>query len=126
MLILISKKQKLHYYFFFLYFCRTLIKEFMASKPDFVQFIVDQCSWAGDVTARKMFGDYGIYCNGKIFGLICDNSLYVKPTEAGRSVLHSEDLRPPYPGAKPYFYIEDVDNSDYLAALVRATCSELK
>jgi hypothetical protein len=34
-------------------------------------------------------------------------------------------LRPPYPGAKPHFLIEDLDNSDYLAALVRATCSEL-
>lgn len=97
----------------------------MASNPDLVQFIVDQCSGAGDISARKMFGDYGIYCDGKIFGLICDNALYLKPTEAGRSLLRSEVLRPPYPGAKPHFLIEDLDNSDYLAALVRATCSEL-
>lgn len=97
----------------------------MASNPDLVQFIVDQCSGAGDISARKMFGDYGIYCDGKIFGLICDNALYLKPTEAGRSLLHSEVLRPPYPGAKPHFLIEDLDNSDYLAALVKATSSEL-
>ena len=97
----------------------------MASNPDFVQYIADQCAKAGDITTRKMFGDYGIYCNGKIFGLISDNGFYVKPTEAGRKLLRNEDLRPPYEGAKPYFYIEDVDDHDYLAALVKATCAEL-
>ena len=45
----------------------------MASSTDFVQFITDQCAGAGDITTRKMFGDYGIYCDGKIFGLICDD-----------------------------------------------------
>lgn len=97
----------------------------MASNADFVQYIVDQCSRAGKVTARKMFGDYGIYLDGKIFGLICDNGLYIKPTDAGRRLLRNEDLRPPYPGAKPYYYIEDVDDHDYLAALAHATCSQL-
>ena len=97
----------------------------MASNPDFVQYIVDQCSQAGEITARKMFGDYGIYCNGKIFALVCDNGFYLKPTEAGRQMLRSEELRPPYEGAKPYFYIEDVDDRDYLSALTNATCAEL-
>lgn len=97
----------------------------MASNPDFVQYIVDQCGKAGAITARKMFGDYGIYCNGKIFGLVSDNGFYVKPTEAGRQMLRSVDLRPPYEDAKPYFYIEDVDDSDYVSALVRATCADL-
>ena len=97
----------------------------MASNPDFVQYIADQCGGAGEIVARKMFGDYGIYCNGKIFGLICDNAFFVKPTDGGRRLLRSEELRPPYDGAKPYIYIEDVDDSDYLSALVRATCAEL-
>lgn len=97
----------------------------MASNPDFVQYIVDQCGGAGEVEARKMFGDYGVYCGGRIFGLVCDNGLYVKPTEAGRRLLREVDLRRPYEGARPYFFIEDVDDRDYLAALVRATCAEL-
>lgn len=97
----------------------------MASNPDLVQYIVDQCSGAGEVKARKMFGDYGIYCNGKIFGLICDNGLYIKPTDTGRQLLRTEELRPPYPGAKPYFYIDDVDDRDYLSALVKTTCAAL-
>lgn len=94
----------------------------MASNPDFVQYIEDQCSGAGEIVAKKMFGDYGIYCNGKIFGLICDNRFYLKPTQAGKALLREEELRPPYPGAKDYFYIADVDDRDYLSELVKATC----
>ena len=97
----------------------------MASNADFVQYIADQCSGAGDIVAKKMFGDYGIYYNGKIFGLICDDHFYLKPTDEVRPLLRQIDMRPPYEGAKPYFYIADVDDHDYLSALVRETCRHL-
>ncbi|MBR1790714.1 MAG: TfoX/Sxy family protein [Bacteroidaceae bacterium] len=97
----------------------------MASNTDFVQFIADQCGGAGEIVTKKMFGDYGIYCDGKIFGLICDNRFYLKPTEAARALLRLEELRPPYEGAKDYFYIADVDDRDYLSELVRVTCRAL-
>ena len=60
----------------------------MASDQSFVEFIVDQIENAGEVTFKKMFGEYGLYCGDKIVALICDNQLFVKPTKAG---------------AKPYF-----------------------
>ena len=97
----------------------------MASSIDFVQYIADQCGGAGEITVRKMFGDYGIYCDGKIFGLICDDRFYVKPTDAGRCLLPDADMQPPYEGAKPYFYIAEVDDRDLLSSLVRDTCKEL-
>lgn len=97
----------------------------MASNTDFVQYIADQCSGAGDIVTKKMFGDYAIYCDGKIFGLICDDCFFVKPTAAGRALLRHEELRPPYEGAKDYFYIADVDDRDYLTTLVRETCKAL-
>jgi len=97
----------------------------MACNQDFVQYIVDQCSGAGDITVRKMFGDYGVYCNGKIIGLVCDDRFYLKPTDAGRALLRKEELRPPYDGAKDYFYIADIDDRDYLSDLVRRTCEAL-
>ena len=97
----------------------------MASHLDLVNYIVDQCSGAGEIVARKMFGDYGIYCDGKIFGLICDDCFYIKPTEAGKALLREVDMRPPYQGAKDHFFIADVDDRDYLAALVSATCKSL-
>ena len=97
----------------------------MASNSDFVQYIADQCSGAGNITTKKMFGDYGIYCDGKIFGLICDDCFYVKPTDAVRPMLRVVDMRPPYKGAKDYFYIADVDDRDYLSLIVRETCRVL-
>lgn len=97
----------------------------MASDKDFVQYIADQCAGAGEIVTKKMFGDYGVYCDGKIFGLICDDRFFLKPTEAGRKLLRVEDRRPPYDGAKDYFFIADVDDRDYLSALVLATCKEL-
>ena len=97
----------------------------MASSADFVQYIADQCSGAGEIVTKKMFGDYAIYCDGKIFGLICDDCFYLKPTAAGRKLLRVDDMRPTYEGAKDYFYIADVDDHDYLSTLVYETCKEL-
>ena len=97
----------------------------MASNNDFVQYIADQCAGAGVISVKKMFGDYGIYCDGKIFGLICDDQFFLKPTDVVRPLLRTVDICPPYEGAKDYFLISDVDDHDYLALIVRETCKAL-
>lgn len=97
----------------------------MACNADLVQYIVDQCSGAGEITVRKMMGDYCIYCDGIIFGLICDNNLYIKETDAARPLLKEEVLRQPYSGAKEHFYITDIDDRDYLTDLIRTTMPAL-
>ena len=40
-------------------------------------------------------------------------------------MLRVVDMRPPYEGAKDYFYIADVDDRDYLSLIVRETCRVL-
>ncbi len=97
----------------------------MASQQGFVQYIAEQLMDAGYIKYRKMFGEYGLYCNGKIFALVCDDQLFVKITDAGRKLCPELVEAPPYAGAKNYFLIEDVDNWDVLVALVTATCKEL-
>ena len=97
----------------------------MASSTDFVQYIADQCAGAGEIAVKKMMGDYCIYCDGILFGLICDNNLYLKVTEPGKALLKEVVLRPPYDGAKDYFYITDVDDRDYLASLIKVTLPAL-
>ncbi|MDD6396585.1 MAG: TfoX/Sxy family protein [Firmicutes bacterium] len=97
----------------------------MASKEEFVQYLADQMSGAGEITCRKMFGDYGVYCDGKIFALICDNQLFVKITEAGGRIMPDLEKVPPYEGAKPYYLVDDVDNRELLTEFVAATCAEL-
>ena len=98
----------------------------MASDQSFVDYIVEQIQDAGEVNARKMFGEYGVFSNGKIFALICDNKLFVKPTESGRVFIKDVVEAPPYEGAKPSFLIEDkVEDREWLSELVRITLREL-
>lgn len=97
----------------------------MASSLEFVRYITEQLYKAGTITYRKMFGEYGIYCNGKLFALICDDCLFIKITPSARKNYPELKEHPPYAGAKPYFLISDPDNAEMLTALVTATCNEL-
>jgi len=98
----------------------------MASDLSFVEFIVDQIEDAGLITYIKMFGEFGIYSDGKIMALVCDNQLFIKPTEAGRTFIKNVKEAPPYPGAKLYFLIEDqYEDREWLSNLIRLTVAEL-
>jgi TfoX/Sxy family transcriptional regulator of competence genes len=98
----------------------------MASELNFVDFVIEQIKNSGEITAKKMFGEYGIYADGKLFGLICDNKLYIKPTDSGRKFIGNVVEAPPYDGAKPSFLIEEnVEDSEWLSELVRISLVEL-
>jgi len=98
----------------------------MATDKAFVDFVLDQIENAGEVTAKKMFGEYGVFSNGKIFALICDNKLFIKPTDGGRAFIRDVVEAPPYTGAKPSFLIEDkIEDRDWLSELIRISLKEL-
>ena len=98
----------------------------MASDQEFIDFVIDQIENAGQITYRKMFGEYGIYADGQIFALVCDNKLFIKPTEGGRSFIREVVEAPPYPGAKPSFLIEEkLEDRGWISELVRITVKEL-
>ncbi len=89
--------------------------------------IREQAAGAGTVTTRPMFGEYALYCDGRLVALICDDRLFLKPTAAGRRLLDPVEEAPPYPGAKPFLVVsaELWDEADRLAELVRASAAEL-
>ena len=100
----------------------------MASDPKTVEFILDQLGSAGaDVTAKKMFGEYGLYLDGKMVAMVCDDQLFVKGTDAGRAFTGPIEQAPPYQQAKPQPQIEGDrwDDGDWLAQLVRITAAAL-
>ena len=99
----------------------------MATQQSTVDFILDQASNAGDVSAKKMFGEYAVYCDGKVVALICNDQLYLKPTKAGRAFIETCEEEPPYPGAKPYLLIsgDDWDEAEWLSTLIKVTAEEL-
>ena len=98
----------------------------VASEKSFVEFIADQMGDAGSITYRKMFGEYALYCDGKVVALICDDQLFVKPTAGGKEYIGAIVEAPPYPGAKWYYLIEDAfEDRDWLSGLIRITAQEL-
>lgn len=99
----------------------------MATDRKTVDYLVDQMSKAGPVSAKPMFGEYGVYLDGKMVAIIADGQLFLKPTPAGRALVPDAEEAPPYPGAKPQLLI-DADrweDQDALSELIRATAAEL-
>lgn len=97
----------------------------MASTVEFVEYVCDQASGAGSITYKKMFGEYSIYCNEKIIGLICNNQFFVKKTKIGETLLSSPEEAPPYTNAKPHFVIDFLEDRDFLSNFIEKTFEEL-
>src|SRR5512133_565344 len=99
----------------------------MATDQNTMDFLLDQLSATGSVSSKKMFGEYCLYFDGKPVALVCDDQLFLKPTEAGRAMLKQVVEGSPYPGAKPHLLITgDLwDEREWLCELVRATAREL-
>lgn len=66
----------------------------MAVSKDYLDFLVEQMSGFGPVTARRMFGGAGLYRDGQIFALVIDDALYLKTDEAGRQDFKELGLGP--------------------------------
>jgi TfoX/Sxy family transcriptional regulator of competence genes len=98
----------------------------MASDRSFVSYICDQAGVAGQISYRKMFGEYAIYYRRKVVALVCRNQLFVKPTPGGKTVVGTCVEASPYPGAKPHYLITDrLDDRDWLSWLIARTAHEL-
>lgn len=96
----------------------------MASSPSYVEFVMEQLSDAGVITCRRMFGEYGLYCDGKYFACICGDRLLVKITPAGEALVPDCPRGIPYEGGGEML-LPDVEDRETLTALARATCAAL-
>lgn len=99
----------------------------MASKQETVDRIVEPLVGL-DVSARKMFGEYGLYCGAKLVGSICDDTLFIKTTKAGTDFTGPDQPQAsPYPGAKPGLQISPAQIADatWLRELVTLTAAAL-
>lgn len=99
----------------------------MATRQETVDAVLAAAATAaGAVTARKMFGEFCVYLDGKPVGLVCDDRLFVKPTAAGREEVPGLGEAPPYPGAKPHLLVPpDRWGGGALARLLDATADHL-
>jgi TfoX/Sxy family transcriptional regulator of competence genes len=105
---------------------KTLKTPIMATQQKFVDFIIEQINIPEQISYKKMFGEYGLYFGNKMFALVCDNKLFIKPTLSGREYIKDVVEESPYPGAKPCFLIEEkIEDSTYLKKLIEISVKEL-
>jgi DNA transformation protein and related proteins len=99
----------------------------MATKQSTVDFIIEQIQQAGNIRYRKMFGEYAVYCDDKVVAFVCDDQLFVKPTEVGRTFLDETHEAPPYPGAKNYLRVPEDrwDDQEWLTDFISRTANSL-
>ena len=65
-----------------------------AALPDFVAHCIDVLDAVGPVRVRRMFGGWGVYARERMFGLIADETLYLKADDANRPAFQAEGLGP--------------------------------
>jgi len=56
----------------------------MVVSKDFLGYVLDQFSAWGEVSARRMFGGAGLFRDGKMFGIVSDDVVYLKVDETNR------------------------------------------
>ncbi|MDD2858049.1 MAG: TfoX/Sxy family protein [Candidatus Nanopelagicales bacterium] len=98
----------------------------MSTDRAFVDQVLERLP-SRDMRARPMFGEYGLYCGDTIIGLICDNTVFIKVTDAGSAFAGRIGRGAPYPGARDHLRISRarLRDTDWLEQLVDCTVAAL-
>jgi TfoX/Sxy family transcriptional regulator of competence genes len=83
------------------------ILNFMATEKDTVEFLLQRLRPATRFSVRPMFGEFALYADGKVVGLICDNLFYVKIVPASVELESLCEKGEPYLGARPHYIVEE-------------------
>lgn len=98
----------------------------MATTKEYYEYVMECLCRAGDVSFKKMMGEYCIYYQGKLVGDLCDNRVLVKQTETSKRLLKDCPLEYPYEGSKTLMYVvEDFENPELMQELLEGLFREL-
>ena len=67
----------------------------MVASDSFAEFLREQLAPLGRVTMRRMFGKTGVFCDGLMFGMITDNTLYFRVDDHNRDAFQDGACFPP-------------------------------
>lgn len=98
----------------------------MATSKEYHDYVMECLSRAGEVTSRKMMGEYCLYYKEKLFGEICDDRLLVKQTPVSCRLLSDCELEYPYEGSKSLmFLVQEFENPQLMRELLEGMYPEL-
>ena len=67
----------------------------MVASESLAEFLREQLSPLGRVTTRRMFGKTGVFCDGFMFGMVRDNTLYFRVDDDNREAFKEAQSFPP-------------------------------
>ena len=97
----------------------------MASRKEYLAFILEQLSELEEITYRAMMGEYILYYRGKVMGGIYDDRLLVKTVKAAAEFMPDAVYELPYEGAKEMLLVDQVDSKEFLNKLFDVLYNEL-
>ena len=97
----------------------------MASKKEYLDFVLDQLSGLEGISYRAMMGEYLLYYNDKLFGGIYDDRFLVNVTASSLELLPDEPQEIPYDGAKPMILVTEMEDKKHLRELILAMYEDL-
>ena len=89
----------------------------MATSKEYIDFVCEQIEGIGDISTKKMFGEYMVYLGGKPVLTVCDNTVFVKKLPELSELMAGADCGFPYEGAKEQ-YILDIENRELVEKLL--------
>ncbi|NBK96798.1 MAG: competence protein TfoX [Erysipelotrichia bacterium] len=95
----------------------------MATSKSCKEFILEQLSLLAHIRCRAMMGEYILYYDGILFGGIYDDRLLVKKNHANECFGMQTQI--PYPKGKAMYYVENVEDREYLKTVILTTCKGL-
>lgn len=99
--------------------------ENMSSSKEYLEFILEQLSDLDGIEYRYMMGEYILYYKGKIFGGIYDDRFLIKPVKSAIDFMPNAKYEIPYKNGKEMLLIDDVDDKERLAKLIKIMYDEL-
>jgi DNA transformation protein and related proteins len=72
----------------------------MVASESFAEFLCEQLAPLGRVTMRRMFGKTGVFCDGLMFAMVTDDTLYFRVDDLNRAAFKEAESSPPLNYAK--------------------------
>jgi TfoX N-terminal domain len=64
----------------------------MVASDSFAEFLGEQLALLGRVTMRRMFDKTGVFCDGLMFGMVTDNTLYFRVNDGNRTAFKCRSM----------------------------------
>ena len=97
----------------------------MATKREYLDYVLEQLSGLDGITHRAMMGEYILYIHGRVFGGIYDDRLLLKPTASACALLPDAPREIPYEGAKEMLLVEEIEDRELMTQLPAAIAADL-